>query len=69
MRMNRTISAYRAFFGGGFVVLGAVTLWRVAAVPAPPTSKVLGVVLACAMIGLGVARIAQYVRLRREPPA
>ncbi len=68
MRMNRTLAAYRAFFGGGFVVLGAVTLWRIAVVPVPVNSKILGVLLAFAMIGLGVARIVQYVRLRAEPP-
>jgi hypothetical protein len=57
---------YRATFGLGFVVLGAVTLWRVATVPVPPGNKVFGVVLALAMIALGAARIVQYVRYRRR---
>jgi hypothetical protein len=57
---------YRATFGLGFVVLGAVTLWRVATVPVPPGNKVVGVVLALAMIALGAARIVQYVRYRRR---
>jgi hypothetical protein len=57
---------YRATFGLGFVVLGAVTLWRVATVPVPPGNKVVGVVLALAMIALGTARIVQYVRYRRR---
>lgn len=63
MRVNQTIVLrYRAFFGVGFIGLGAVTLWRVAVASAPPNSKLLGGLLAVAMIGLGVARVMQYVR-------
>jgi hypothetical protein len=57
---------YRATFGLGFIVLGALTLWRVATVPVPPGNKVVGVVLAVAMIALGAVRIVQYVRVRRR---
>jgi len=68
MRVDRAVVyRYRAIFGCGFVALGAVTLWRVAAAPAPPNTKFLGAVFALALIGLGAARIAQYVRGRREP--
>lgn len=66
MRVNqRAVLRYRAFFGAGFIVLGAVTLWRVLAVPAAPNSKLLGALLAVAMIGLGIARIMQYLRRGR----
>lgn len=66
MRPNQQpmVYAYRALFGAGFIVLGAVTLLRVAAVTAPPNTKILGVLLSCAMIGLGVARVVQYLRFR-----
>ncbi len=63
---NPALYAYRALFGAGFVVLGAVTLARVATVAAPANTKILGVLLACALIGLGLARIVQYVRFRKS---
>jgi uncharacterized BrkB/YihY/UPF0761 family membrane protein len=67
MRANRpVVYRYRAVFGFGFLVLGAVTLWRVVAAPAPLNTKFLGAVFAVALIGLGAARIAQYVRARRD---
>ncbi len=65
---SRMIFAYRALFGAGFVVLGLVTLWRVALVRVPMTNKMLGMVLALAMIALGVARIVQYLRARERSP-
>ena len=61
-----TLYGYRATFGLGFIVLGVLTLWRVATVPVPPGNKVVGVVLAVAMIALGAVRIVQYVRARRR---
>ncbi len=61
---RRGVYLYRAVFGAGFVVLGAVTLWRVAIAPAPVGSKVLGVVFGLALMGLGAARIVQYLRSR-----
>jgi len=63
---RRTVYRYRAVFGFGFLVLGAVTLYRVAVVDAPFGNKILGGLLALAMLALGVARLAQYVRFRRE---
>ena len=60
------VYGYRATFGLGFIVLGALTLWRVATVAVPAGNKVIGVVLALAMIGLGAVRIVQYVRYRRR---
>jgi len=48
------------------MVLGAVTLWRVAVAPAPPNNKILGVLLAVVMIGLGAARLVQYARYRQS---
>ena len=59
------VYGYRATFGLGFVVLGVVTLWRIATVPVPPGNKIVGLALALAMIALGAARIIQYVRYRR----
>jgi hypothetical protein len=59
-----TVLGYRALFGVGFVALGGVTLWRILVTPAPGANKTLGLLLATAMIGLGVARIVQYVRAR-----
>jgi hypothetical protein len=58
--------SYRATFGLGFIVLGALTLWRVATVPVPAGNKIVGVVIAVAMIALGAFRIVQYVRYRRR---
>ncbi len=60
------IYGYRATFGLGFIVLGAVTLWRVATVAVPPGNKVVGVAAGILMIGLGAVRIVQYVRYRRR---
>jgi hypothetical protein len=60
------VYGYRATFGLGFIVLGAVTLWRIATVPVPPGNKLIGLALALAMIGLGIARVTQYVRYRRR---
>lgn len=68
MRDRAAVYRYRAVFGGGFILLGAVTLWRVAIVPVPPGNKILGLLLACAMIGLGAARIVQYRRYRGGGP-
>lgn len=68
MRVNRTtVLRYRAFFGVGFIALGGVTLWRVAVAAAPPNSKLIGGLLAVAMIGLGVARVMQYARRGAGP--
>lgn len=67
MRVDRTVVyRYRAVFGLGFVVLGGVTLWRVVVAPAPANNKILGVLLAVVMIGLGAARLAQYARYRQS---
>jgi hypothetical protein len=60
------VYGYRATFGLGFILLGALTLWRVATVPVPAGNKIIGVVLAVAMIALGAARIVQYLRYRRR---
>jgi uncharacterized BrkB/YihY/UPF0761 family membrane protein len=55
----------RAAFGIGFVVLGAIALYRVVATAAPVNSKLIGGALGVVMIVLGAVRIAQYVRWRR----
>jgi hypothetical protein len=69
MRIDRrSVYLYRALFGVGFVVLGAVTAYRVAIVHAPPGSKTLGLLLAVVMMALGGVRIGQYVRARRAKP-
>lgn len=65
MRLNqRILLRYRAVFGAGFVLLGAITVWRVIVAAAPPNSKILGGLLGVVMVGLGIARIMQYVRGR-----
>ena len=65
MRLNqRILLRYRAVFGAGFVLLGAVTVWRVIVASAPANNKILGALLGIVMVGLGVARIMQYVRGR-----
>jgi hypothetical protein len=63
---RRIVYLYRAVFGFGFLVLGAVTLYRVGVVDAPFANKVLGGLLALAMIALGVVRLVQYARWKRE---
>ena len=69
MRIDRrSVYLYRALFGVGFVVLGAVTAYRVVVAHAPPGSKTLGLLLAVVMIGLGGVCIGQYVRARRDLP-
>ena len=66
MRVNQTtVLRYRAAFGLGFIVLGVVTLWRVATAAAPPQSKLIGAALAIVLIALGVVRVRQYARARR----
>jgi len=65
VRLNqRILLRYRAVFGAGFVLLGAVTVWRVIVASAPANNKILGALLGIVMVGLGVARIMQYVRGR-----
>ena len=56
----------RALFGVGFLALGAIALYRVAIAPAPPANKTIGAALGVAMVALGVFRIVQYVRWKRE---
>jgi len=58
--------ASRAAFGVGFVVLGAIALYRVLEAAAPVNSKLIGGALGAVMIGLGVFRIVQYLRWRRS---
>lgn len=57
---------YRAAFGVGFVVLGAITFYRMVAAPAPLSTKLLGLALGAAMLALGIARIAAFLAWRRE---
>jgi hypothetical protein len=70
MRVDpRSIYRLRAAFGLGFVGLGIVTLWRVATVPAGTNGKLIGGVLAVALIALGTARVLQFVRQRKRGAA
>jgi hypothetical protein len=70
MRVDRrSIYRMRAAFGLGFIILGLVTVWRIATAPAPPNSKLIGGLLALVLIGLGTARVVQYVRLRNRGEA
>jgi hypothetical protein len=65
MRIDRSsVYRLRAAFGLGFVVLGLVTLWRVATAPGPSNSKIIGGALALALMGLGIGRLVQYQRMR-----
>lgn len=66
---NRGRARMRAAFGAGFVVLGAVLAGRLVLHPGSASAKVLGVALGVAMIALGIARIAAYVRVREETAA
>jgi hypothetical protein len=69
MRVDRrSVYLYRALFGVGFLVLGAVTAYRVAVAHGPLTSKTLGLLTALVMFALGGVRIGQYVRARRNLP-
>ena len=54
----------RAAFGVGFLVLGAIALYRVLTTAAPANSKLIGGALGVVMIGLGIFRIVQYLRWR-----
>ncbi len=66
MRTNQTaVLRFRAVFGLGFLLLGLVMMWRVALASAPAQNKVIGLVFALVMIGLGVVRVRDYVRARR----
>ena len=70
MRVDRrAIYRMRAAFGLGFILLGLVTVWRVATTPAAQTSRVIGWLLAIALIGLGAARVVQFVRMRNRGEA
>jgi hypothetical protein len=72
---NRSVLAVtyhtRGLFGVGFLVLGTIALYRVLTAPAAPGNKIIGAALGTAMVGLGVYRIVQYLRWKREsePPA
>jgi len=67
MRADQTtIYRLRAAFGLGFIGLGIVTLWRVATLPAATNGKLIGGLLAVALIGLGTARLVQFVRMRKR---
>lgn len=69
MRVDRrSVYLYRALFGVGFLVLGAMTVYRVAVAPGPLTSKTLGLLTALVFLALGGVRIGQYVRARRNLP-
>jgi hypothetical protein len=66
VRRDSVAPGYRATFGFGFIVLGGLTLWRIATVAVPPGNKVIGVAIALLMIAYGAMRIVQYVRYRRR---
>ncbi|HTW86205.1 MAG TPA: hypothetical protein VMD91_19190 [Candidatus Sulfotelmatobacter sp.] len=55
----------RGAFGVGFLVLGAVVIWRDVAAADPWRSKLLGGAFGVVLLGLGITRIVQYVRWRR----
>ena len=67
MRVDRaTVARFRAIFGLGYVLFGALALWRVFTAPAPPNAKLLGLLFALALIALGVVRLAAFAKARRE---
>jgi hypothetical protein len=69
MRVDmRTVMRARGAFGAGFAVLGLVTAVRVAMVPGPWQSKIVGLALGLVMLGLGITRIVQYQQWRRSQP-
>jgi hypothetical protein len=66
MRIDRnSVHLYRAVFGVGFIVFGAI-IARNIAVSATPGNKLPGFLFAGVMIALGGVRIVQYVRARRR---
>ena len=67
MRVDRgTIYRMRALFGVGFIILGLLVVWRAATTDAGGNSRVVGYVLAVALIGLGAGRIVQFVRMKKR---
>ncbi|HEY4440831.1 MAG TPA: hypothetical protein VGN14_10260 [Candidatus Elarobacter sp.] len=70
MRVDRrAIYRMRALFGVGFIILGLLTVWRATTTDAGGNSRIIGYVLAVALIGLGAGRIVQFVRLRNRGEA
>jgi hypothetical protein len=58
----------RALFGLGFIVLGVVIFVQMAAFAPQAGGRVIpGIVLAGAMIALGVYRLVTIARMRRPP--
>ncbi len=67
MRVDReTVLRYRALFGLGFIVLGALMIVRVAVAAAPPSSKILGLLLGVAVLALGIVRVRTFWKSWRE---
>ncbi len=71
--MRRIVSStgyqrLRALLGAGFIVLGAVTLWRSIALAGIGTQTIPSLVLGTAMIALGVVRLRDFIALRARPP-
>jgi hypothetical protein len=66
MRKLVTSSGYqrfRALLGAGFIVLGAVTLWRSIAIAGIGMHSIPSFVLGGAMIALGVFRLRDFLAM------
>lgn len=59
---------FRALLGAGFIVLGAVTVWRSLALAGLGTQSIPSLVLGAAMIALGVIRLRDFLALNARPP-
>lgn len=63
---ERVRTAYRAAFGAGFVLLGAIITVRTLVAEAPAGAKITGTSLGLAMCALGIVRMAAWLRARRD---
>jgi hypothetical protein len=54
---------FRALLGAGFIVLGAVLLYRTVAITGIGTKSIPSFVLGAAMIALGVLRLRDFLAL------
>ena len=57
---------YRAIFGLAYLLFGALALVRVLVAHAPANAKILGTLFGLALIGLGIARLVAFQRVREE---
>lgn len=57
---------FRALLGAGFIVLGAITLYRTVAIAGVGTHSIPSFVLGAAMIALGVLRLRDFLAMSAQ---